>query len=124
MLCGTAIDTHGLAFEPQFSGVAGGTGNIQKLFFAAGILMAGEAYRQVSRVAWRGFLRRIHQETESRQVLGRGEALLRKRQFKGVEPGVAQALDLGTLGREIERLTVVGAPLRQVMNLLGGRIGR
>ncbi|MCY1457934.1 hypothetical protein D9M71_752710 [compost metagenome] len=50
--------------------------------------------------------------------------MLRKGQFQGGEPVVAQALDLGPLGREIVALALFGAPLIQVVHLLRGRVAR
>ncbi|MNP50890.1 hypothetical protein D3C76_1451800 [compost metagenome] len=76
MLRGTAVDAHGLTVQAQFTGVAGGAGNIQKCIRAAGILMPCEAHGQVAGVVRRGFLLGVDQETEAREVLRRGESLL------------------------------------------------
>ncbi|CAI8922833.1 hypothetical protein EMIT0180MI3_360006 [Priestia megaterium] len=118
MLGRATVDAHGLAVETQFAGVAGGTGDVQKLFLAARILMTGETDGQVARVVWRGFLARIDQKTKACEVFGSGESFLREGQFEGVEPVIAQAFDLGALRREVVGLAVCGAPLLQVMHLL------
>ncbi|MNI35019.1 hypothetical protein D3C73_890300 [compost metagenome] len=118
MLRRTPINTDRLAFEAQLAGVASGARNIQKLIFAAGVLMPRKAYRQVARVVRRGFLVRIDQEPETCQVLRRGEALFGKRQLQRSEPLITQAFDLSALGREIVGLAVARAPLLQVMHLL------
>lgn len=59
MLGLASVDAHRLAIKTQLAGVAGGTGNIQKLIFTARILMTREAYRQVARIVRVGLLRRV-----------------------------------------------------------------
>ncbi|MNL02997.1 hypothetical protein D3C87_1235210 [compost metagenome] len=70
MLRCATINTHRLAVEPQFAGVASGASYVQILRRASGISVPGEAHGQVAGIAWRGFLPRINQETEASQVLG------------------------------------------------------
>lgn len=118
MLCSAAVDAQGLAIEVQLAGVAGGTGDIEKLVVAAGILVPGEADGQVARVLGCGLLSRVHEETETRQVGRFGKTLLGKRQLQCSEPVIAQALDLGALGREVVDLSVGGGPLVLVVHLL------
>ncbi len=118
MLRRTAIDAHGLAFETQFPGMAGGTGNIQKRIRASGILVPGKAHRKISGVVRRGFLIGIDQKAEACEVFRRGESLLREGQLKRREPIVVQAFDLRALRCEIVGLTVGIAPLVEIMHLL------
>ncbi|MNZ95364.1 hypothetical protein D3C78_1145100 [compost metagenome] len=124
MLRRATIDSYRLALEAQFAGMTRRAGDIQELVGAARVLVPRKPYRQVAGIGRRGFLRRIDQEAEARQVLRRCEALLRKRQFEGGEPVVAQAFDLGALGCEVIRLALGGAPLIQVMHLFDGCIER
>ena len=80
--------------------------------------MPGETHGQVAGILRGGHLLGVDQETEACQVLGCGEALIGKRQFKCSEPVVMQALHLGALGGEIVGLTVGRAPLVLVVDLL------
>ena len=83
MLRRAAVDAHGLALEAQFTGVAGGAGDVQKLILAAGVLMPGKADGQVTRVVRCGFLAWVDQETKACEVFGSGESLFARRAVPG-----------------------------------------
>ncbi len=98
MLRRAAIDTHGLALESQFTGVASRAGDIQKHIRAPRILVPRKACGEVAGVVRCRLLAGVHQETEAGEVFRGGEALSGEGQFEGGEPVVAQAFDLSALG--------------------------
>ena len=119
MLCGAAIDAHGLTFEAQLAGVASSAGDVQiMLGGVAGILVPGKTDGEVAGVVRASFLLRVDQEAETGEIFRGGEALLGEGQFQCLEPLVTQAFDLRTLGREVVGLPLLFAPLIQVTYLL------
>ncbi len=86
--------------------------------------MPRETYRQVAGVLRGRNLLGVDQETEAREVFGRGKPLRRKRQFQCGKPVVMQAFYLGALGREVIRLAISRTPLILVVHLLHGHVVR
>ncbi len=114
-----SVDADGLTPVAQLAGVARRAGHIQIGATGLVVLMAGKADRQVAGVQRGGFLRRIDQKAEAREVVGRGELVLAEGQLQRTEPVVLQSLNLGALRRVVIGLPLRGVPLLQIMQRFG-----
>src|SRR5437660_8036785 len=102
-----AIDPYGhllslFGHHVQFTGVARGAGEIQKLFFQIRIEMLSESYGELLGIVGSGDV--VDDESQRSHVAGIGEAVLAVGALQVQEPEVAQVDERSSLRRVVKTL--------------------